>query len=337
MSSRILRVAVTQAEPEWFDLQGTVDKTICLMEEAASNGAKLITFPEVWIPGYPGWIWYIDRARLVDPALGARYIQNSMSATGPEMQMIQKAAKQHNIAVVLGFSERTPSNSLYISQNIISPGGDILLKRRKIKPTHMERTIYGDGSGSDLTNVVAVDFGGIVGTVKIGTLACWEHTQPLLKYNTYAQDEVVHVAMWPPLHAFGAQPAPENPGLFSMSHDGAYALSTTHAIEGGTFVLYTTAVCTEKGIDTFDSKQGLIFREPGGGQAAVIGPDGRRLTTELEGGPTKEGILYADLELDKGLGVKAFMDVVGHYARPDLLWLGVDRQEKKYVVERPRE
>lgn len=350
MSSRTLRVAVTQAEPVWLDLQGTVDKTIRLIEEAASNGAKLITFPEVWIPGYPGWIWYVvhfpdhesaadaqSRARLVDPALGVRYIQNSMSATGPEMQAIQQAAKQHSIAVVLSFSERTTSNSLYISQTIISPDGEILLKRRKIKPTHMERTLYGDGSGSDLTNVVDVDFGGNVGTVKIGTLACWEHTQPLLKYNTYSQDEVVHVAMWPPLDAFGDQPAPENPGLFSMSHDGAYALSTTHAIEGGTFVLYTTAVFTEKGINTFNSKEGLLFREPGGGHAAVIGPDGRRLTKVLEGGPTKEGILFADLELDRGLGVRAFADVVGHYARPDLLWLGVDRQEKKCVVERPRE
>lgn len=350
MSSRKLRVAVTQAEPEWFDLQGTVEKTIRTIEGAASNGAQLISFPEVWIPGYPGWIWYVDhplhqesaadpqsRARLIDPGLGARYIQNSMSATGPEMQAIQEAAKKHSIAVVLGFSERTTSNSLYISQAIISPDGEILLKRRKIKPTHMERTVYGDGSGSDLTNVVDVDFGGSVGKVKVGTLACWEHTQPLLKYHTYSQEEVIHIAMWPPLDPFGTQPAPENPGLFSMSNDGAYALSTVHAIEGSTYVLHTTAVCNEKGIDTMDTKQGLIFREPGGGHTAVIGPDGRRLTENLEGGPTKEGILFAELDLDKGLGVRAFTDVVGHYSRPDLLWLGVDRHDKKCVVERPRE
>ncbi|KAL1610678.1 hypothetical protein SLS60_002348 [Paraconiothyrium brasiliense] len=333
MPSRTLRVAVTQAEPEWFDLQGTVDKTNRLIAEAAGNGAKLITFPEVWIPGYPGWIW----ARLVDPVLSTRYIQNSMAVDGPEMQSIQKTAQENSIAVVLGFSERTSSNSLYISQVIISPQGEILLKRRKLKPTHMERTVYGDGSGSDLTNVAEVDFGSGVGKVKVGTLACWEHTQPLLKYNTYSQEEVVHVAMWPPMDPFGAQPAPENPGMFSMSHDGAFALSTTHAIEGGTFVLYTTAVCTEKGIDACQSKEGVIFREPGGGHAAVIGPDGRRLTKDLECGPTKEGILFADLELDKGLGVRSFMDVVGHYSRPDLLWLGVDRHEKKCVVERPRE
>lgn len=253
------------------------------------------------------------------------------------MRSILAAAKQHSIAVVLGFSERTPSNSLYIAQAIISPAGEMLLKRRKLKPTHMERTLFGDGSGNDLTNVATVDFGDGIGELKVGTLACWEHTQPLLKYNTYAQEEVIHVAMWPPLDAFGAQPAPQNPGLFSMSHDGAFALSTTHAIEGGTFVLYTTAVCAEKGIDIFDTKQGLIFREPGGGHAAVIGPDGRRLTKELEGGPAKEGILYADLELERALGVRGFMDVVGHYSRPDLLWLGVDREEKKCVVERGRE
>lgn len=260
-----------------------------------------------------------------------------MSATGPEMQSIQNTAKEHSIAVALGFSERTPTNSLYISQVIISPQGEILMKRSKIKPTHMERTIYGDGSGSDLNNVVEVDFGADVGKVKVGTLNCWEHTQPLLKYNTYSQGEVVHIAMWPPLSEYGAQPAPEKPELFGMSHDGSYTLSTAHAIEGGAFVLYTTSVCSEKGVEAFSSKEGLIFREPGGGHAAVIGPDGRRLTSELECGSAKEGILFADLDLDRTLTVRSFLDVVGHYARPDLLWLGVDRQGKEPVVERPRE
>ena len=135
MSQNTLRVAVTQAEPEWFDLQASVTKTIRLIKEAAQGGARLVSFPELWIAGYPCWIW----ARPVDPALTTRYIQNSLAVDSAEMRSIQDAAKEHSICVVLGFSERAPTNSLYISQAIISPAGAIALKRRKIKPTHMVR------------------------------------------------------------------------------------------------------------------------------------------------------------------------------------------------------
>ncbi|KAF1976933.1 putative nitrilase [Bimuria novae-zelandiae CBS 107.79] len=334
MAANTLRVAVTQAEPEWLDLQGSVAKTLRLIEEAAKGGAKLVSFPEVWIPGYPGAILTKHMARPVDPALTTRYIQNSLAVESEEMRSIQAAAKEHSTAVVLGFSERTSSNSLYIAQAIISPQGELLLKRRKIKPTHMERTIFGDGSGPDLTTVIDVPFGAPVGSLKVGTLACWEHTQPLLKYNTYAQGEVLHIAMWPPLNPFPAQPAPDAPELFGMTHDGCCALSTTYAIEGGAFVLYTTAVLSDAGVATLGSQEGVVLSQAGGGHAAVIGPDGRRLTEALEGGPTREGILFADLELERSVGVRGFLDVVGHYSRPDLLWLGVDKGEKKCVVER---
>lgn len=131
--SPTLRVAVTQAEPAWFDLQASVTKTIRLIEEAAKGGAHLVSFPELWITGYPCWIW----ARPVDPVLTTRYIQNSLAVDSEEMRLIQDAAKEHGICVALGFSERAPSNSLYISQAIISPQGDLVMKRRKVKPTHM--------------------------------------------------------------------------------------------------------------------------------------------------------------------------------------------------------
>jgi nitrilase len=126
------------------------------------------------------------------------------------MHKICAAARASNIAVVLGFSENS-NNSLYISQCTISSSGDILMKRRKLKPTHMERTVFGDSGGSSLNNVVDVD-----GVGRVGALNCWEHMQPLLKYHTMSLREQVHVASWPPLHAFeeGSQ------GLYSMSADG---------------------------------------------------------------------------------------------------------------------
>ena len=193
-----------------------------------------------------------------------------------------------------------------------------------------ERTVFGDGSGSDLDNVAAIDFGADVGTVKIGTLACWEHTQPLLKYHTYSQAEVIHVAMWPPVDPYKGV---EAQGLYSMSAEGCLNLSQAYAIEGAEYVLHSTGVCNEKGIETLNTPGGLLFQTPGGGHSAVVGPDGARLTKALkEGNPSAEGLVYADLDLTRVVTTSAFLDVVGHYSRPDLLWLGVDKQQKQCVV-----
>lgn len=189
--ANMVKVAVTQHEPVWLDLQATVDKTCQLIEEAANNDSRMIVFPEVWIPGYPAWIWSAlvyppthtnqqlsrYRTRPVDPPLATQYIKNSLSYNSPEIAKICSAAKTCNIAVVLGFSERENA-SIFIAQCIISATGEIVMKRRKLKPTHMERTVFGDASGSSLNNVVEV-----AGIGKVGALNCWEHMQPLLKYH----------------------------------------------------------------------------------------------------------------------------------------------------------
>jgi predicted amidohydrolase len=128
------------------------------------------------------------------------------------MTQICQSAKENNVIVVLGFSENI-HDSLYISQAIISNTGSILTTRKKIKATHMERTIFGDSSADCLDSVVDTSIG------RVGALSCWEHIQPLLKYHTYAQLEAIHVAAWPPLFEFGG---PEDASLFSMSREGVY-------------------------------------------------------------------------------------------------------------------
>lgn len=272
------------------------------------------------------------RARTLDIPLTTKYTLNALSVESGEMDRIRQVAKDKNIAVVLGFAERSPSNSLYISQAIISPQGELLLKRRKIKTTYVERTLFGEGSGTDLNNVVEIDFGGAIGKVKVGTLACWEHAQPLLKYHTYAQNEAIHIAMWPPIDSHGGVDAPSH---WAMSAEGCLNLSQTYAIEGGGFVLHCTGLANEKAIDRLQTRDGLVFRVPGGGHSCVIGPDGRRLTSPLsKGDPTAEGIVYADIDLGSIVISKQFIDVVGHYSRPDLLWLGVDKKQKECVVEK---
>ncbi|WZH45900.1 aliphatic nitrilase [Fusarium acuminatum] len=325
MSKHTLKVAVTQAEPQWLDLAASVNKTCGLINEAAENGAQLVAFPECWIPGYPGWIWQ----RPVDPIINTEYIENSLMVNSAEMRTIQACAKSNSVAISLGFSERTESHSLYISQVIITPEGEIAVHHRKLKPTHMERTIFGDGSDNVLNTVADIDFGD-VGVIKVGNLACWEHAQPLLKYHSYSQHESIHISAWPPIDPHGGT---EAPGLWSMSTEGTECMSQMYAMEGGSYVLHCTAVCNQSGIDKLKTKGGLLFQEPGGGHSAVYGPDGRRLTKPLASGDaTAEGIVYTELDLKAIVTNRSFLDVVGHYSRPDLLWLGIDKKQKNIVV-----
>jgi nitrilase len=135
---RDISAAAVQAEPEWLDLAGSVKKACRLIEEAARNGAKIIGFPELWIAGYPAWIWN----RLVDFPLTVEYIKNSLSVESEEMKTLCECARENEIVVVLGFSERDGA-SVYISQCTIGANGKLLMKRRKLKPSHMERTVFG--------------------------------------------------------------------------------------------------------------------------------------------------------------------------------------------------
>lgn len=164
MSIRQWKAAVCQAEPCWFDKRAGIEKSIKLIHEASAEGASLIAFSEVWIPGYPNFLWsgnYQENIPLVQ-----KYMQNSMTAYGDEMLQIRQVAAEKKMYVCFGFSERV-AGSLYLAQVLIGPEGNILLHRRKTKPTHVERTIFGDATGDSLTTVVDTPLG------KIGMLNCW--------------------------------------------------------------------------------------------------------------------------------------------------------------------
>ncbi|KAA8573709.1 hypothetical protein EYC84_005280 [Monilinia fructicola] len=298
LSSSTYRVAVSQHEPEWFDLKKSVAKTCRIIAEAAENGAQLVTFAEAFIPGYPAWIW----TRPVDPVLSTIYIRNSLAVDSDEMRTIQSCAAKHGIIVSLGFSEND-HNSLYIAQAIIDVDGTIVMKRRKLKATHMERTIFGDASGDSLMNVVSTRIG------KVGALACWEHCQPLLKYHTLHQREQIHCSAWPPIvdHTGG-------PELWSMSKQGCQSLSQVYAIESQTF-----------------RRRRLLMSAPGGGSSAIIGPDGRVMSKPLDS--ATEGIIFGEIDLDQAIFARSFLDICGHYSRPDLLWLGCDTRGRTLRIE----
>ncbi|KAI7767216.1 hypothetical protein LZL87_009618 [Fusarium oxysporum] len=261
VTTNLIKAAVVQAEPVWFDLAGTVTKTCDLIKDAASKGAHIIAFPELWLPGYPTWIW----ARPMDFEMVVKYTKNSLNIDSSEMQDIKCCAAESNIIVCLGFSERS-GDSLYIAQCIIDSDGEVLMTRRKLKPFHIERTIFGDGHGPSLDNVALTSVG------RVGQLSCGEHFNPLINFNTYSQGEQIHCAAWPcvPVHSGGPEP-------YSMSDEGP-------------------------SIDMMGTKQAPVFNVPGGGNARIFAPDGRQLTSELPA--TEEGMVVADLDLDQTLSLQ---------------------------------
>ncbi|KAJ5186722.1 hypothetical protein N7449_011486 [Penicillium cf. viridicatum] len=259
MFIRQWKEAIAQAEPCWFDIKAGVAKTIKLIEEASANGTALIAFSEVWLPEYLNVLWsgtYVENLQNV-----FNYRKNSITADGPEVISIRRATRENNIYVALGFSERV-SGTLYLASMLIGANGDVLRHRRKIKPTHLERTLFSD------------------------SLNCWEHLQPLLKYNTWAQGEEVHIAMWP----------------FNGPHLGAEPWSVcSDANELTMSRAYSIEACFRRGqqrnsVGHADTK-GSFMHSGGGGCAAVFQPDGRQVTEPTD--PEFDGILYCDIDLDQ--------------------------------------
>jgi nitrilase len=310
------KAAAIQAEPVWLDADATIDKSIALIEEAAQAGAQLIAFPETFVPGYPWWLW------LDSPAAGMRFVgqyhENSITLDGARFQRLLDAARANAIAVVAGYSERS-AGSLYMGQAVIDAEGRLVGARRKLKPTHVERTVFGEGDGSDLI-VHDTALG------RVGTLCCWEHLQPLTKYAMFSQHEQVHVGAWPSFSVYKG-------AAYALGPEVNTAASQLYAAEGQVFVLAPCAIVGDAALELFCGddpvKRQLLQR--GGGHTRIYGPDGRPLAEPLP--EDAEGILYADIDLSAIPFAKAAADPVGHYSRPDVTRLLLNRSQRRPVEE----
>ena len=316
-NTKPIKAAVVQAEPVWFDLSATISKTCKLIAQASSNGAEIIAFPECWLPGYPTWIWAPGRA--MDFATSTHYTKNSLVLDSDEMKRLQKCAKENNIVVCLGYSELR-GKSIYIGQCTIDSTGELVMTRRKLKPVHLERTLFGDGHGPSLNNVATTSVG------QVGQLSCGDHYNPLLTMNGAVQGEEIHVSAWPPAVPFPGAPAP-----YSMSAEAVAAVSSVYAMQTQCFVLHSTAIVSEASIKKFGLEQTGVFSFPGGGNAKIFAPDGRQLTEDLS--PMEEGMVYEELNFDEIAKNKGFLDTVGHNSRPELIWLGRNVEEQGHVTE----
>jgi nitrilase len=296
-----VRVAAVQIAPDLENAGGSVAKVLGAVAEAAEKGARLVVFPETFVPWYPYFSF------VYPPVLtGAEHIrlyENAVVVPGPVTDAVAAAARRHGVVVVLGVNERD-HGSLYNAQLIFDGDGRLLLKRRKITPTFHERMIWGQGDGAGLT-VVNTAVG------RIGALACWEHYNPLARYALMAQHEEIHVAQFP-----GSLVGP----IFAEQIE---VTIRHHALESGCFVVNATGWLSEEQIAKIAPDEKLRKALRGGCMTAIVSPEGSHVVPPLTQG---EGMLVADLDLNLIVKRKRMMDSVGHYARPEILKLVLDNR-----------
>ncbi|KAJ5863975.1 uncharacterized protein N7529_005891 [Penicillium soppii] len=337
------KAAAVNAEPGWFDLQESVRRTIHWIDEAGSAGCKLIAFPELWIPGYPYWAWKVTYQESL-PLL-KKYRENSLASNSDEMRRIREAARANKIWVSLGYSELDLA-SLYTTQVMISPAGDVINHRRKIRATHVERLVFGDGTGDTTESVMDTEIG------RIGHLNCWENMNPFMKAYAASLGEQVHIAAWPlypgketlkypdpytnVAEANADVITPIHPWRLDLIADKTAQLVTpAYAIETGSFTLAPWQTITAEGIK-LNTPPGKELEDPNiyNGNGRIFGPDGQNLVPH----PSKDfqGLLFVDIDLDEIHLTKSLADFGGHYMRPDLIRLLVDTNRKDLVVHEDR-
>lgn len=296
------KAAAVQAAPVFLDAEAGVAKAIRYIERAADEGASLIGFPEGWIPGYPWWIW------LGPPAWGMQFVQrhfdNSLRAGDELLKRVEAAARKARMEVVLGFCERD-AGTLYLAQAFISASGETRAIRRKLRPTHVERSVFGEGDGSHF-KVFDTPLG------RLGGLLCWEHLQPLSRYAMFSMNEQVHVAGWPTFSLY-------NDFAYAFGHELNLAASSTYAAEGQCYVIAACGVVTQDMLTFMKAPCPPEFLRTGGGYAMIFGPDGRPLAKPLP--PGEEGLVVAEIDLSTLSLAKAAADPAGHYSRPDVVRL----------------
>jgi nitrilase len=307
-----VKVAVVQAAPRLFDREASVAKACRLASEAAGQGAQIVLFPEAFVPAYPRGLTFGTVVGSRSPegrATWQAYWANAVEVPGPATAALAEAARQARIYLAVGVIERdtqTSRGTLYCSLLYFSPEGELVGKHRKLKPTAAERLIWGEVDGSTLT-AISTEHG------RLGGLICWENYMPLARMALYSQGVDIYLAP-----TADARPT--------------WQATLQHiACEGRCFVLGCNQFVTKSmyppdlaGIGDLESQPDVLCR----GGSAIISPLGDVLAGPLY---DREGTLFAELDLAEVARSKFDFDVAGHYARPDVFQLKINRRPAETV------
>jgi nitrilase len=292
------KIAAIQATPVFLDREATIEKMARLAKEAAANGAALAVFPEAFVPTYPDWVW--RTTPWADGDWYARFADQSVDVPGPACDAIAAIAVEHKLYLAAGVNERD-GGTIYNTLLYFGPDGELLAKHRKLMPTGGERLAWGQGDGSTLP-VIETPFG------RVGGLICWENYMPLARAAMYEQGVDIWLA-----------PTWDNSDVWvaSMQHI---------AKEGRCYVVGVNSCLRGSDVPAGLPGREEIYQDDDDwmsrGNTVIVAPGGKVLAGPIT---EQEGILYAETDLAEVRQSRREFDVVGHYARPDVFQLRVNR------------
>ncbi|MCD8098893.1 MAG: carbon-nitrogen hydrolase family protein [Lachnospiraceae bacterium] len=305
-TNSVVRVAAVQAAPVYLDTAATVEKTCKLVDEAAAQGAKVIAFPEAFIPGYPWWIWMGNGEYGMKHYI--RLYKNAVEIPSDAVKKLSEAAKRNKVYFCVSVTEKDGA-SLYLTQLWFDPCGNLIGKHRKFKATNAEKTIWGDGDGS-MAPVFRTEYG------NLGGLQCWEHILPLNLAAMGSQNEQIHVSSWPSF-------LPGDGDLFGI--EVCELCAKYYAVSNQVYCLMSSMIYTEEMREMLcENDYHRQFMALGNGCTEIIAPNAKILASVPK---DDKGIAVADVDLDAIIPGKFFTDPTGHYSTPGFLSLTFDQRE----------
>jgi nitrilase len=304
------KVAAVQAAPVFLDREATIDLVCARIVEAGAAGAKLVVFPESFVPGYPDWVWTVPAGRgAMLGALHARLLANAITIPSDATRRIGAAAREAGVVVALGVTERNDEASgatMYNTLLFFDHLGDIAGRHRKLVPTGGERLVWAPGDAMGL-RAYETPIG------RVGGLICWENYMPLARYALYATGVQIYVAP-------------------TWDHGEGWLATLRHiAREGRVFVIGCSIAMRVNQMPAELARLYPAERDwinPGG--SAIVAPDGKIIAGPVE---CREEILYAEVDLEAGRAAKWDLDVGGHYARPDVFELHINRSPQRLLKD----